>query len=72
MNYKQKKTYLRDTKREREMLITTKLIDREMDKQTVKQAKIFRDREKKREMSITTQRIDRHTSKQINRKTSNE
>ena len=54
------------------MLSTTKLIDREMDKQTVKQAKIFRDREKKREVSITTQRIDTHTSKQINRKTSNE
>ena len=50
------------------MLITTKLIDREMDKQTVKQE---REKEKEREVETerlnTTQLIDIHTYKQISK-----
>ena len=48
------------------MLITKKLIDREMDKQTIKQ-----DKEKEREVETerlnTTQLIDIHTYKQISK-----
>ena len=67
--------------KKREILITTKLIYREMDKQTVKQAEREREkerervkeREKERERDVNyTQPIDRHTYKQTNRKTSGE
>ena len=53
--------------KKREMLITTKLIDREVDKQTVKQAEIIRDREKKRERDgnyYTTYRQKKNINKQ--------